>query len=147
MLSEDCQADFEHVPNWTGDSTNNEPWLAHSRKRCSVIGCRHPAAFEVIACAFDPENDRDVVAEPDYSCPYLCFAHMLENENNGFSVIPADQPGPVLERAFDINCANADRMKVAPIRSPGIGVRYPFTLKDAPAQHAAFVIYNPLERV
>jgi hypothetical protein len=146
-MLEDSQHDFEHVPSWIGDSSTNEPWRAQSRKRCSVIGCRQAADVEVLACACDPAHPNGMEVEPDFSCPYLCFDHMRENENNAFSLLPADERGPFLERAGDVNCSNADRIKVAPIRSPGIGVRYPFTLKDAPPQHVAFVIYNPLRRM
>jgi hypothetical protein len=146
------KSDLQHVPSSTGDSTNNEPWLEQGwleqmTKRCSVIGCHHLADVEVLVCACDPADPNDMDVEPDTSCPYLCFEHMRENENNAFSVVPSDEPGPVFKRAGDANCSNDEGIKVAPIRSPDIGVRYPFTLKDVPPEYPAFVIYYPPGRV
>ncbi len=56
-----------HVPYVTG-------------KPCSVAGCLHPAEFEVYLYDFYPEPLNEQFFEQDFTCPYLCHAHMDENE-------------------------------------------------------------------
>jgi len=49
-------------------------------ERCSVGGCNEAAAFEVLL--YDRYSDGVVFSEPDFTCPYLCEGHQIENEAN-----------------------------------------------------------------
>jgi hypothetical protein len=50
-----------------------------NKSKCSVDGCGKDACVEVIL--YDVYTDmRDVFFEQDYTCPYLCGDHLVENE-------------------------------------------------------------------
>lgn len=46
---------------------------------CAVEGCRNAAEFEVYLYDFYPSYNEEFF-EQDYTCPFLCGAHMEENE-------------------------------------------------------------------
>jgi hypothetical protein len=52
---------------------------------CSVEGCKNPAYVEVVL--YDVYlADQGVFFEQDFTCPYLCAAHMAENEEKARGV-------------------------------------------------------------
>jgi hypothetical protein len=51
-------------------------------KKCNIRGCKKPAEFEVILYDVYPYNQH-VFFERDFTCPFLCGEHMVENETNG----------------------------------------------------------------
>jgi hypothetical protein len=46
---------------------------------CGVDGCKNPAYVEVILYDVYPAEGH-VFFQQDFTCPYLCTTHMLENE-------------------------------------------------------------------
>jgi hypothetical protein len=53
--------------------------------KCSVKGCGKAADVEVIL--YDVYlSEIDLFFEQDYTCPYLCFAHMVENERGALGI-------------------------------------------------------------
>jgi len=55
------------------------------KPKCSVTGCGKDATVEVLL--YDVYTDmRDVFYEQDFTCPYLCGHHMVENEEQAHGV-------------------------------------------------------------
>jgi hypothetical protein len=53
--------------------------------KCAVEGCKNPARVEVILYDVYPVEGH-VLFEQDYTCPYLCAEHMVENEKKAKGV-------------------------------------------------------------
>ena len=53
---------------------------AAAAKVCSVPGCGKAATHEVFLYDFYPHGENIVFHEQDFTCPYLCAAHAIENE-------------------------------------------------------------------
>jgi len=51
----------------------------NNAEKCSVDGCDKPAAYRVILYDFYPHNG-DSFWEQDFTCPFICTAHAIENE-------------------------------------------------------------------
>ncbi len=47
--------------------------------KCKVSGCDNDANYEVILYDFYPHNG-SVFFEQDYTCPFICVDHTIENE-------------------------------------------------------------------
>ena len=47
--------------------------------QCGVKGCRNPAYVEVILYDIYPSEEK-VFFQQDFTCPFLCGEHMVENE-------------------------------------------------------------------
>lgn len=52
---------------------------------CRVEACRNPADYEVILYDFYTEVG-DVFFERDFTCPYICCEHAVENEERAVGV-------------------------------------------------------------
>jgi hypothetical protein len=135
---------------------------------CAVGGCGKQADVEVIL--YDFYSTGDVFFEQDFTCPYLCTEHLLENEAEAFSEIGRSELGVTLRQIADRYEAGERRMgmaishcvdrplvqaldeigedwlggaKIPPLRNHRGGPRYPYTNKN----HAqGFTIYRPLHR-
>lgn len=49
------------------------------KRQCAVEGCKRRATVEVILYDVYP-MERSVFFQQDFTCPYLCDRHMVENE-------------------------------------------------------------------
>jgi hypothetical protein len=53
--------------------------MTKDNPKCSVKGCEAPATCEVILYDVYTHNG-EVFFERDFTCPYLCSKHIIENE-------------------------------------------------------------------
>jgi len=132
---------------------------------CAVNGCANEADVEVIL--YDVYSDGNIFFEQDFTCPYLCRKHILENETGAFSQIGALERGVTLEQVAKQYASGCRRMdmaishsvdrpleelneirqdtlagaKIPPLRDNRGGPRYPYTNRHY-AQ--GFTIYRPL---
>ncbi len=52
--------------------------------QCSVDGCTRQAVAEVLL--YDLYEDGTIFFEQDFTCPFICTQHMLENERQAKGV-------------------------------------------------------------
>ncbi len=50
-----------------------------AQPQCAVTGCGQPAVAEVILYDVYP-HDGTIFFERDYTCPFICNKHLIENE-------------------------------------------------------------------
>lgn len=119
------------------------------RKTCSVDGCKKRATVKVLLYDLYLYNVGEVFWEQDFTCPWLCREHMLENERGAKShdllPEPADPIGHEPGELRTYNCRELAEMYREPEPTPfrkGRGVTYyPFTNRH---QAQGFTIYQPI---
>ena len=52
-------------------------------EKCSVNGCNEDAVNEVFLYDFYPNDTGKAFIEQDFTCPFICKAHTIENEATG----------------------------------------------------------------
>ena len=111
---------------------------------CSVKDCGKKADVRVIL--YDVYRDvPDVFFEQDYTCQFLCFSHMAQNEAGAKSHdhLPEDWPrGERFSVAQLLDLPHRDPQPTEMRRARGV-THYPFTNQH---QAQGFTIYEPLDR-
>jgi len=51
-------------------------------QKCSVPDCGEPAYAEVLLYDVYANDDGEIFTERDYTCPFMCRKHIMENENS-----------------------------------------------------------------
>jgi hypothetical protein len=94
-------------------------------KKCSVADCSNPAAVQVLLYDVYLDHAGDnVFWEQDYTCPFLCEDHMIENEKRAQG---ERRPRGVTEYPF----TNKNQAQ-------GITIYYPLSLSTlTPSLHSA----------
>jgi hypothetical protein len=115
--------------------------MPNARPNCSVKGCKSPADFEVIL--YDVYVGTDVFFERDFTCPFLCFDHDVENEEKA-KTYPEPEPssGPMLVSVDEFLKEGLPDLVPAETTRKYRGVyHYPYS-----NQHRAqgFTVYKPL---
>ena len=63
------------------NSKDPKKWIEYRPgTACSVERCTRPAEYEVYLYDYYPSDDKEWM-EQDFTCPFLCETHMLENED------------------------------------------------------------------
>jgi hypothetical protein len=69
--------------------------------KCRVEGCEKDATVEVLLYDFYAELP-EVRLERDFTCPFLCSEHMVENEQRAFTAITKSELSECVEDLQDI---------------------------------------------
>ena len=88
--------------------------------KCGVKGCDNLPTFEVLLYDLYM-NVPDAFMERDYTCPFLCDKHFVQNESEARNIVQLGEPSARLPRGV---------------------VEYPFTNRY---QAQGFSIYRPLD--
>jgi hypothetical protein len=107
--------------------------------KCSVPGCKDNASVEVILYdVYRDVNPPIVFFEQDFTCPYLCKKHWVQNEKEAKEFIR--KPGRTGSMLEDIG--NIELVPAQEVRRLRGAIQYPFSNKHT-AQ--GFTVYRPLK--
>ena len=116
--------------------------MANNQVKCSVDGCGNTAEFEVIL--YDIYMGSNIFFERDFTCPFLCFDHVIENEKT-VKMFPKDESNQshlgtslneILEEGFP------DLVSAGTTRTYRDVYHYPYSNKN---RAQGFTIYRPLK--
>ena len=111
--------------------------------KCSVAQCSQPADFEVIH--YDVYMGSTIFFEQDFTCPFLCSGHALENEANAKTFPKSDQDADtsIVSVADVLEKGLPDLVSAESTREYRGVYHYPYSNKGG---GQGFTIYRPLKK-